>query len=85
MPQITYFSTPTCGPCKMFKPVVQQVAADLGISIRYVDASTDSATAQQYNINSVPTIVVAENGAVVYKHTGVLDKRQLANLFNTFK
>ena len=85
MKQILYFSTAQCSPCKMFKPVVQGVAAETGTAVQYIDAELMKESAAQYNINSVPTIVVVENGAVVYKHSGVLDKRQLASLFNTFK
>lgn len=85
MSQIIYFSTPTCGPCKMFKPVVQQVAAELGVSIRYVDASIDSVTAQQYSITAVPTIIVENNGNVVYRNSGVMSKPQLTQVLNQFR
>ena len=85
MSQIIYFSTPTCGPCKMFKPVVQQVAAELGVSIKYVDASIDSVTAQQYSITAVPTIIVENNGNVVYRNSGVMSKPQLTQVLNQFR
>jgi thioredoxin 1 len=85
MSQIIYFSTPTCGPCKMFKPVVQQVAAELEVSIKYVDASIDSITAQQYSITAVPTIIVENNGSVVYRNSGVMSKPQLTQVLSQFK
>jgi thioredoxin 1 len=85
MSQIIYFSTLTCGPCKMFKPVVQQVAAELEVSIRYVDASIDSITAQQYSITAVPTIIVDNNGSVVYRNSGVMSKPQLTQVLSQFK
>lgn len=85
MSQIIYFSTPTCGPCKMFKPVVQQVAAELEVSIKYVDASIDSITAQQYSITAVPTIIVEDNGSVVYRNSGVMSKSQLTQVLSQFK
>jgi len=69
----------------MFKPVVQGVAEETGTTVQYIDAELMKESAAQYNISSVPTIVVVENGAVVHQHSGVLDKRQLASLFNTFK
>ena len=82
---VLYFSTPTCGPCKMFKPVVQQVAAELRVSIRYVDASIDSVTAQQYSITAVPTIIVENGGNVVYRNSGVMSKPQLNQVLSQFK
>lgn len=86
MSQIIYFSTPTCGPCKMFKPVLQQVAAELGVSIRYVDASIDSVTTQQYLITTVPTIVVTDsNFQPIFRNSGIMSKPQLTQVLSQFK
>ena len=85
MAQIYYISTTTCGPCKMFKPIVQQVSADLGIGIQYIDALASPDLASKYQINSVPTIVVTDGINVLHKQTGVLSKPQLENLFNRFR
>ena len=84
MKQVLYFSTAWCGPCKMFKPIVQGVATETGTTVQYIDAELMKESATQYNISSVPTIVIVENGVVTYRHSGVLDKRQLASLFNNF-
>lgn len=84
MAQILYFSTVWCGPCKMFKPTVQGVAAETGVSVQYIDAELMKESASQYNISSVPTIVVVDNGVVTYRHTGVLSKQQLVSLFKNF-
>lgn len=85
MTQILYFSTTWCGPCKMFKPTVQAVAAETGTAIQYVDAELMKESANQYNISSVPTIVVVKDGIEIYRHSGILDKRQLASLFLNFR
>ena len=53
-----------CGPCKMMHPVLEQLKADLGDSIRiiklYVDKSGDIAEA--YRIQSVPTLMLFRRG-----------------------
>jgi len=85
MPRILYFSTPTCGPCRMFKPLVQQVSAETGVSITYIDATLDPHTAQQFNVSVVPTIIVENNGTVLYRSSGVMPKPQLANVLSQFK
>jgi len=69
----------------MFKPIVQQVATELGVSIVYVDASVDTTTAQQYSITMVPTIIVDNGGSVVYRHSGVMSKPQLTQVLSQFK
>ena len=78
MTQFYYFSTAWCAPCKSFKPVVQEVVAENGIPMQFVDAQQNQALAQQYGVTSVPTIVVANNGQVAFRHTGVMAKSQLA-------
>lgn len=85
MASILYFSTTWCGPCKMFKPVVQQVQLETGIPVQYVDAEQSPDLASKYQVSSVPTIVVTDGITVLYKHTGAMPKSQLQNLFNTFR
>ena len=85
MAQIYYFSTAWCGPCKAFKPVVQQVAAENQLSIQFVDAQQDPSLAAGYGVSSVPTIIVADNGRVKFRHTGVMSKNDLANTLNAHK
>jgi thioredoxin 1 len=85
MSQILYFSTPTCGPCKMFRPIVQQVSAELGVGITYVDATIDQNRTQQFNVSVVPTIVVENEGNVVYRNSGVMSKPQLTQVLSQFK
>jgi thiol-disulfide isomerase/thioredoxin len=80
---IKYFSTPTCGPCKMFKPIVKEVAAELGVSIEYIDASIDSVSAQQYVVTAVPTMIITDsNFQPVKRHTGVMSRQQLKEFIN---
>jgi thioredoxin 1 len=75
---VMYFSTQWCGPCKMFKPVVQEVSQELGIPVQYIDAQQNPDAAQKYSISSVPTIVITDDSDnVQFKNTGVLSKISL--------
>lgn len=80
-----YFSATWCIPCKTFKPVVQQVAGELGVQILYVDVDQQKEIALKYGITSVPTIVVENNGSVVYRNSGIMSKGQLTNIMNQFR
>jgi len=82
---VLYFTAAWCGPCKMFKPVVEQVSAETGIGINYVDVDQQGALASQYGISSVPTIIVENNGSVVYRNSGVMSKPQLTQVLSQFK
>ena len=82
---VLYFTAAWCGPCKMFKPVIEQVSAETGVSINYVDVDQQGALASQYGISSVPTIIVENNGSVVYRNSGVMSKPQLTQVLSQFK
>jgi thioredoxin 1 len=81
MKKVLYFSTAWCGPCKTFKPVVQQVSQETGIPVTYIDADQDQETAKKYSINSVPTIVIVDAvGSILYRNAGIMPKGQLSQL-----
>lgn len=82
---ILYFTAEWCGPCKMFKPTVQAVSAEMGVSINYIDVDQQKDLAQRYGISSVPTIIVENGGNVVYRNSGVMSKPQLTQVFSQFK
>lgn len=82
---ILYFSAAWCGPCKMFKPVVQQVSSELEVGIVYVDVDQQRDMAMKYNVTSVPTVVVENDGNVVYRNSGVMSKPQLSQVLSQFR
>ena len=77
--QVLYFSAPWCGPCKMFKPAFEDVVKsfDTEIDVHKIDIDSDKNTPAQYNINSIPTIVMVKDGAILFRKVGVMSKLQL--------
>jgi len=69
----------------MFKPIVQEISAELGVHIEAVNASVQRDLAQRFGISSVPTIIVENNGNVVYRNSGVMSKPQLTQVLSQFK
>ena len=82
---VYYFSAVWCGPCKMFKPTVQAVSAETGVGINYIDVDQQKDMAQRYNVSSVPTIIVENDGNVIYRNSGVMSKSQLTQVLSQFK
>ena len=74
MKQYLYFSAPWCGPCRMLGPIMSEV--DNTIPVQKINIDEDSATAQQYNVRSIPTVVLLENGQEVKRMIGVKQKAE---------
>jgi len=82
---VYYFTAAWCGPCKMFKPIVQEVSSELEIGIVYVDVDQQRDMAMKYGVTSVPTIMIENNGSVLYRNSGVISKSQLKQALSQFR
>ncbi len=71
-----YFSATWCGPCKAFKPIMNEIAGE-GYSIEFIDIDQEQNKAVKYNVRSVPTTVVEENGVEVDRFIGAIPKDQV--------
>lgn len=73
------FWAPWCGPCQMMGPVIDEIAEELGDSLKVgklnVDENHD--TAAKFQVMSIPTIMLFENGQVVGKLIGFRPKEDL--------
>ena len=76
MKTIKYFSATWCGPCKTFKPVMNEIANE-GYSVQFIDIDQSSNMATQYSVMSVPTVIIEENGIEVDRFVGSIPKQQV--------
>ena len=76
MKTIKYFSATWCGPCKVFKPVMNEIAGE-GYHVEFIDIDNLSDLASKYNVRSVPTVVIEENGKEVNRIIGAVSKQSI--------
>tara|TARA_R100001510_G_C7630972_1_gene189832 strand:- start:544 stop:789 length:246 start_codon:yes stop_codon:yes gene_type:complete len=74
MKTVKYFSATWCGPCQTFKPIMNEIANE-GHSVQFIDIDQQGDLAQQYNVRSVPTVVIEQNGSEVNRLIGATTKQ----------
>ena len=76
MKTMKYFSATWCGPCKSFKPVINEIASE-GYSVQFIDIDQSPNMATQFSVMSVPTVIIEENGIEVDRFVGSIPKQQV--------
>ncbi|MGH3417020.1 MAG: thioredoxin [Actinocrinis sp.] len=70
-----------CGPCRMFGPIYDRSSEKHGdITFGKVDTEAQPALAGAFNITSIPTLMIARDGVVVYSEAGALPEAALEEL-----
>lgn len=79
---VDFFAT-WCGPCKMLSPVLEEVSEENpNVSILKIDVDEVGELAARYGIQSIPTLMLFENGQRVETRTGYQNKNQLVAFIN---
>jgi thioredoxin 1 len=78
-PVLVDFWAPWCGPCRVIAPSLEEIAEEQADSLRIVKLNVDEnqATAAQYGVMSIPTLIVFKNGAAAHTIIGALPKKRL--------
>lgn len=70
-----------CGPCKMLSPVVDQIGEENpDIKVGKVNVDEEMDLARQFNVMSIPTLVVFKDGKQVNQSVGVQPKEAILSM-----
>jgi thioredoxin 1 len=86
VPLVVDFWAEWCGPCRMVAPVLEAIAAEHGGKIRVAKLNVDDApdVARRYEVMSIPTLLVFQDGIPKKRLVGAKGKAQLVGELEEF-
>jgi thioredoxin 1 len=86
-PVLVDFWATWCGPCIAMAPILKDLAEKVGDTARIVkiDVDKNEQVSAQYNIQSIPTMILFKNGKVLWRVSGMQSAHQLLSVINEHK
>lgn len=81
---VDFFAT-WCGPCQALLPILKDVKDEVGDAVKVVkiDIDKNNPLATQYQVRSVPTMLLFVDGEPKWRQSGVLQKKDILNVIQT--
>lgn len=85
-PVLVDFFAEWCCPCKMMKPVLEELKKKMGnkIIILKIDIDKNISLSSEYRIQSVPTLVLWKQGEIIWRQSGALSLNELEQILSSY-
>jgi len=72
------FNADWCGPCKMLKPIIDELAEEkTDLKVVSINIDDEDELSEEYNVSSIPCLVVFDQGKEVKRNVGLMSKDDL--------
>lgn len=78
------FGAKWCGPCRALGPVLEGLKNDFAGKVTFIEYDVDNSPeeSQQYNVTSIPVVIIERDGLLVERFQGLLSKMAYVNAIN---
>ena len=80
VPVLADFNAGWCGPCRAMKPMLEELSESAAYRIVSIDIDEEDELAEEYDVSSIPCLVVFKGGEEVNRSVGLIPKDAIAAL-----
>ncbi len=73
------FNATWCGPCRILKPILEEFSQTTSVKVCSVDVDANENLAREYNIYSIPCLILLENGQEIKRNVGLISLDEIKN------
>jgi len=83
MNHIFYFTADWCNPCKKTRPIVEDLNRESAeVRFQIIDVDIEGELARKFEVRSIPTFIVIQDGQEIKRTTGAQTREQLEGLMS---
>jgi thioredoxin 1 len=81
-PVLVDFTAEWCGPCRMMKPILEELHVKMGEQVRILKVDIDKSplVSSVYHVSSVPTLILFQKGNILWRQSGVIPAGSLQKI-----